>query len=126
MRSAARATLALVTDMRGVDFDDVLALLHAWQGRRVKVVVSVTVQPLEVARLNGPLGPAPDSANPYDADEWEFEVGDGGFALRRDYFTGAEFFPIGDLDRDDGRQADGGGRHTDDDGARRPAGPSPV
>ena len=81
-------------NMLDLDFDHVLGVLQGWLGEEVRVGVSVTVQPLEVARMNGVLGVGSDMQNPYDADEWEFSVGESSaFALRRDYFTGANLFP---------------------------------
>ena len=80
--------------MEDADFDRVLGLLMAWQGHTVVLGVDVTEQPLEVARMRGTLAPAADIADPYDHEEFEFSLGEGiGFALRRDYFAGANYFP---------------------------------
>jgi hypothetical protein len=81
------------TNMLDVDFDRVLSILHGWLGESVNLGVEVTVQPLTVARMEGVLGAAHDIAAPYDFDEFEFTVGAAaGFALRRDYFAGANLF----------------------------------
>lgn len=80
--------------MEHPDFDRVLALLLEWQGRTVIVGVDATQQPLAVATMLGTLNAAADIANPYDHEEFEFTLGERtGFALRRDYFTGAHYFP---------------------------------
>jgi hypothetical protein len=80
--------------MLDLDFDQVLAVLHGWLGEPVRVGVSVTVQPLQVAHMDGPLAAGPELRVPLDDADWEFSVGtSGGFAIRRDYFAGANFFP---------------------------------
>lgn len=80
--------------MLDLDFDQVLSVLHGWLDETVRVGVSVTAQPVQVAQVRGRLGAGSDMDDPYDAAEWEFTVGDGGsFAIRRDYFAGANLFP---------------------------------
>lgn len=80
--------------MLDLNFDQVLSVLHAWLDETVSIGVSVTPQPLQVAQIRGRLRAGSDMHNPYDEAEWEFTVGDSGsFAIRRDYFAGANFFP---------------------------------
>lgn len=80
--------------MLDLDFDQVLSVLHGWLDETVSVGVSVTAQPLQVAQVRGRLGAGRDMHDPYDQAEWEFTVGDSGsFAIRRDYFAGANLFP---------------------------------
>jgi hypothetical protein len=82
------------TNMLDVDFDRVLSTLHGWLGEEVSFGVEVTAQPLEVAHLKGALSAAQDVADPYDHNEFEFRVSaNAGFAIRRDYFHGANLFP---------------------------------
>jgi hypothetical protein len=80
--------------MLELDFDQVLGVLHGWLGEMVRVGVSVTAQPLQVVHVRGHLAAGSDMHDPYDEAEWEFTVGDdGGFAIHRDYFAGANLFP---------------------------------
>ena len=86
----------MVTDVRmlGLNFDQVLSVLHGWLDETVSVPVSVTPQPFQVAQIRGRLQAGSDMHDPYDEAEWEFTVGDSGsFAIRRVYFAGANLFP---------------------------------
>jgi hypothetical protein len=74
----------MVTDVRmlGLNFDQVLSVLHGWLDETVSVGVSVTPQPLQVAQIRGRLQAGSDMHDPYDEAEWEFTVGDSGsFAI---------------------------------------------
>lgn len=75
--------------MLELDFDQVMGVQHGWLGEMVRVGGSVTAQ-----HLRGHLGAGSDMHDPEDEAESGFAVGDdGGFAIHRDYFAGANLFP---------------------------------
>lgn len=82
--------------LESISFDQVLAIMLAWQGRFVTVGVCMTMNLVGVADLKGTLAAGRNITEPWDHETFEFKLlgsSEAGFALHRPFFFRADWWP---------------------------------